>query len=52
MQTNSIIILVILAVTAPRKPHITDLSFYKNTNKNEIILNNIFQTVDRFYYFR
>ena len=27
--------LVILAVTAPRIPHITDLSFYKNKNKNE-----------------
>ena len=29
------IILVILAVTLPRIPHITDLSFYKNKNKNE-----------------
>ena len=46
------IILVILAVTVPRIPHITDLSFYKNKNKNEIILNNIFQTVDIFCYFR
>ena len=28
------IILVILAVTVPRIPHITDLSFYKNKNDN------------------
>ena len=28
------IILVILAVTVPRIPHITDLSFYKNKNEN------------------